>query len=301
MRKKILVFAVLTVLCLSVVLATACSGEFTELKAKDENLGNYEGLDVAEGKSAYDLVMEAYENWCNDTNYVREEYFSFAANNGSIASRNTHLIRKVVDEEIYSQEIIYGTGFDKGSCTKKYYFDGTNAYFTNVEGKKHITYDKANNLLSTTDWGTFAPFTGDIAEENRVMTEHMTTYDLTSRDNLSSKHDDTVYVADGVYYCTITIDCREEIMKTTHRAALDEFLANTGAKEEGFTCEDTTIDFAIAEIDGKMKLLIWKRNEKYSGKHASFSIPVNCQQTCLTYFTYGTAEITSDDLAGLSK
>lgn len=299
MKNKFIVLAVLAIMCFSLVFAVACGDNYTQLKAKDENLGNYEGLEVAEGLSAYDLVMEAYQNWCNDENYVRDEYFSFSA--GVFASRNTHLIRKVKGEEIYSQEIIYGTGLDSGSCTKKYYFDGSNAYFTNVAGSKHIKYDKDNNVLTTTDWGTFAPFTGDVQEENRVMTEHMTTYDLTSREYLADEHDDTVYVDEGVYYCTLTIDCSEETMKTVHRAALDEFLANTGAKEEGFTCQNTTIDFAIEKIGGKMKLVIWKRNEAYSGKHASISVTVNCKQTCLTYFTYDNAEITSDDLAGLDK
>lgn len=299
MKKRCIVFALFAVLCFSLVFAAACGGEYTELKAKDENLGNYEGLEVAEGLSAYDLVMEAYENWCNDTNYVRDERFSFSA--GVFASRNTHLIRKVKGGEIYSQEIIYGTGLDSGSCTKKYYFDGSNAYFTNVAGTKHINYDKENNVLTTTDWGTYAPFTGDVREENRVLTEHMTTYDLSSRGYLAAEHDDKVYIDDGVYYCTLTIDCSEEMMKTVHRAALDEFLANTGAKEEGFTCENTTINFAIENIGGKMKLVIWKRNEVYSGKHSAVPVTVNCQQTCLTYFTYGNAEITSDDLAGLDK
>ena len=113
MKRVILISAIVAVMVLSAVLAAAC-GEYTELKPKDENLGNHEGLEVADGMSAYDLVMEAYENWCNDTNYVREEFFSFAANDGVIATRDTHLIRKVKGDEIYSQEIIYGTGFDSG-------------------------------------------------------------------------------------------------------------------------------------------------------------------------------------------
>lgn len=301
MKRKLLLAAVVAVISLSMLFAVACGGKFNELEVADKNLGNYENLDVVEGMSAYDLVMEAYRNWCNDDNYVREEYFSFAANNGVIASRDTHMIRKVKGEEIYSQEIIYGTGFDSGSCAKKYYFDGVNAYFTNNTDKKDLTMDKKTKQLSTASWGEFAPFTGDVAEENRVLTEHMTTYDLSSRDYLAGSHDDTVYTKDGVYYCTITIDCSEEAMKTMHREALDEFLANTGAKEEGFTCENTTIDFAIRETDGKMKFLIWRRNEVYSGKHAGIAIPVNCKQTCLAYFTYGNAEITSQDLAELEK
>lgn len=301
MRKKILICIVLAVMCISLVFAVACKNEMTQLKAKDENLGNYDGLAVAEGMSAYDLVMEAYNNWIEDKNYVREEYFAFAANDGVIATRDTHLIRKVVGSEIYSQEIIYGTGLDGGSCAKKYYFDGTNAYFTNNTNKKDLSMDKDTKALSTASWGEFAPFTGDVQEENRVLTQHLTTYDLSSRDYLADEHDDRVYLSEGVYYCTLTIDCSEQMMTTVHRAAFEEFLANTGAKEEGFSCNNTTIDFAIAEVDGKMKFMIWKRNEVYSGRHASVPIKVNCQQTCLSYYTYGTAEITADDLAGLNK
>lgn len=301
MRKKILVIAVLAVMCLTLIFAVACKKDITELKARDENLGNYEGLEVAEGMSAYELVMEAYNNWIVDKNYVREEYFAFAANDGMIATRDTHMIRKVAGDEIYSQEIIYGTGLDGGSCAKKYYFDGTSAYFTNNTNKKDLAMDETTKALSTKSWGEFAPFTGDVKEENRVLTAHMTTYDLSDKNYLAAEHDDRVYLSEGVYYCTLTIDCSEEMMKTVHRAAFEEFLANTGAREEGFSCNNTTIDFAIAEIDGKMKLLIWKRNETYSGKHSAVPITVSCKQTCLAYFTYGGATITADDLAGLNK
>lgn len=49
MRKKLLIIAVLAIMSFSLIFAVACDKEFTELTAKDENLGNYEGLDVAEG------------------------------------------------------------------------------------------------------------------------------------------------------------------------------------------------------------------------------------------------------------
>ena len=104
MKNKFIVLAVLAIMCFSLVFAVACGDNYTQLKAKDENLGNYEGLEVAEGLSAYDLVMEAYQNWCNDENYVRDEYFSFSA--GVFAFRNTHLVMKVKGEGIYSPAII---------------------------------------------------------------------------------------------------------------------------------------------------------------------------------------------------
>lgn len=300
MKKIISAILLIAVIAVFAVSFVACAKEgSTDIKASDENLGNYEGLDVAEGMSAYDLIMEAYNNWINDTNYVRDETFKFQA--GNFATRDSHLVRKVVGDKIYSEEIIYGTGMDSGSCAKRYYFDGENAYNLINTNKKDLTFDKDTGKLSTSKWGDFAPFTGDVKEENRVMTEHLTTYDFSKKEYLSDKHDDKVYVKDGIYYCTMTLDCSTEMMTTVHRAALDEFLSMTGAKEEGFTIEDTTIDFAIANVDGKYKFMIWKRNEKYQGNHKDIGfIKVSCEQTCLSYYTYNTAEITAQDLLNLA-
>ena len=48
MKNKFIVLAVLAIMCFSLVFAVACGDNYTQLKAKDENLGNYEGLEVAE-------------------------------------------------------------------------------------------------------------------------------------------------------------------------------------------------------------------------------------------------------------
>ena len=66
----------------------------------------------------------------------------------------------------------------------------------------------------TSDWGEYREYEGDIAEQNRVLTEHLTTYDFSKRDYLSDKHNDTVYKVGDVYYCTMTLDCSEEMMNT---------------------------------------------------------------------------------------
>ena len=143
----------------------------------------------------------------------------------------------------------------------------------------------------TTDWGEYREYAGDVAEQNRVLTEHLTTYDFSKRDHLSDKHNDTVYKVGDVYYCTMTLDCSEEMMNTVHKAARDEFIANTGAEEEGFSIEDTTIDFAIAEIDGEYKFVAWARNEDYAGKHSLIG-EVSCTQTCYSTYSYEGYEIT---------
>ena len=165
--------------------------------------------------------------------------------------------------------------------------------------KSDIKYDASTGKFTVKNWGEFQPFYGDLQKELYELKSKITTYDIYSRDNLSPTHDDGVYMTDGVYYCTIKIDCSQDKMKTVQRAALDEFLDMLSAKEDGFEIEDTTIDFAIINVDGVYKFRIWRRHEKYSGRHSS-GIRVSCEQTCVSYYTYKNAVISSDDLLNLA-
>ena len=151
------------------------------------------------------------------------------------ATRSTDLLRKVDGQRIYSQEVILGTGQDTGTKAIRYYFDGVNAWDSENTDGGDISIDEVSGLPVTADWGEYREYEGDIAEQNRVLTEHLTTYDFSKRDYLSDKHNDTVYKVGDVYYCTMTLDCSEEMMNTVHKAARDEFIANTGAEEEGFS------------------------------------------------------------------
>ncbi|MDE6869151.1 MAG: hypothetical protein K2J75_00315 [Clostridia bacterium] len=295
MKKIICLIVALLLLSTIAFSAVACNGG-VDLQAMDKNLGNYEGKKPINGMSAFDIVMEAYDNFLKEPNYTRDEYFAFTS---SVAKRNTHLIRKIVGGKVYNQEVIYGTGFDKGTCAKRFYYDGDRASYLHNSRKSDIKYDASTGEFTVKNWGEFKPFDGDLQKELYELRDKITTYDIYSRDILSPAHNDGVYMTDGVYYCTIKIDCSESKMKTVQRAALDEFLDMLSAKEEGFEIEDTTIDFAIANIDGKYKFRAWKRHEKYSGKHST-GIKVSCEQTCISYYTYGNAVITSDDLLNLA-
>ena len=288
MKKFAILTSVLLIFVLSVFGAASCSrGSGNLFDVKDKNFGAYDESTVVEGMSAYDLVMEAYDNFVEDTNFVREEHFTFAAGKGgSLASRNTTLLRKMEGDKIYSQEVIYGTGLDKGTCATRYYFDGSQAYEINNTAKKNVSFDSKNGIFEVADWGEFAKYNGDIEEQNWLMKEKITTYDISSRDYMSkTKHTDKVYKVGNTYYCFLAIDCSYEMMTSVQREAMDEFLDTLSAEDEGFTMEDTTIDFAIEEIDGKMKFKIWRRNEKYTGKHST-GIKVSCEQTCLSYYRY---------------
>lgn len=290
-----MIIAVLLIVSQVFLIVGCANTEKVLLECNDKNFAKYTGKAV-NGMSAFDLIMEAYENVCEDRDHTREEYFYFKS---IPATRNTHLISKIVDDKVYNQEIIYGTGFDHGTCATRFYYDGENASYINNTNKRDISYKKSTKEFKVKKWGEFAPFTGDVEAKLRDYRNKITTYDIYSRDILSPTHSDKVYENDGVYYCQIKIDCSTEKMDTVQLAALNEFLELLSANREGFTVQDTTIDFAISKIDGKYKFLIWKRTEIFSGKHST-GISVSCRQEILSYYYYGNTVITSDDLLNLA-
>ena len=296
--KIVLIAVAILLIAVQVMLIGGCSKVDKDmlLQCRDKNFGDYSGKAVS-GMSAFDLVMETYKNFCVETNYVRDEYFSF---NSRVATRNTHLTRKIVDDKVYNQEVIVGSGFDKGTCAKRFYYDGSVAYDINNTKKSNSTYNKKTKEFSVKDWGKFTQFKGDLEKELKELRTKITTYDIYSRDILSPTHNDKVYEKKGVYYCQIKINCSPEKMNGVQVEARDEFLDMLSAKKEGFEIKDTTLDFAISKINGKYKFIIWKRTEIYSGKHSS-GIRVSCRQECLSYYSYGNAVITSDDLLNLAK
>lgn len=302
MKKSIIAILVLLCMSMGIFAFAGCNNDTTELSAEDPNFAKYDESTVVEG-SAYDLIWEAYQNWQANTGYIRDERFSFRAFNGpiSFATRETHLIRKMDGEQIYSQEIIIGTGQDDGSCAKKYYFDGANAYSANNTNKRNLDYDKDTDTFTTKSWGEFVAFEGDVEKENYLMKEQLTTYDFSDRSiSLSPKHNDKVYKVGDTYYVSMTLDCTLEKMRTLFRVALDDFLATTDADEEGFQMKDDKVvfDFAIKEINGQLLFTTWRRTEIYSGKYKG--ITINCEQTCLSNYKYEGYDITSEDLMNLA-
>lgn len=313
MKKLLTLFVVSVLLITSVFALVGCSDDTKVAFITDTNFAKYDESTVVEQSGAHDLIVEAYNNWIVDTNYVRDERFSFKAFNGHVdfATRETHLIRKIVDDRIYSQEIIVGTGQDKGSCAKKYYFDGTNAYESNFNSddkdfnkKKSVSYNKKTGEFAAEKWEDFVAFTGDVNQENYEMKEQLTTYNFFKKENLSPKHDDKIYKVGDTYYCSLSLNCTPEMMRTEFRVALNDFLNQTGAEEEGFKIKDDVVvfDFAIREIDGAMKFVAWRRTEIYSGKYklGIASLGIDCEQICESVYTYGNAEITSDDLQNIA-
>ena len=85
MKKFASIILILSISLSLILCAAGCGGSSggTNFEVEDKNFGNYDEANVVEGMSAFDLVTEAYANFTQDTNFVREEYFTFAAKNGS--------------------------------------------------------------------------------------------------------------------------------------------------------------------------------------------------------------------------
>lgn len=317
MKKFCIAILLVTVIVVSAFSLAGCgeTRDITQLiLIEDVNFAVYDSRDVEKDSGAHDLIVEAYNNWIESTNYVREERFSFKAFNGKIdfATRETKLTRKIVDDKIYSQEIIVGTGQDDGTCAKKYYFDGQNAYESNFNAddkdfnkRTSIKYNRETDEFTTEKWEDFVAFEGDTEEENYIYKDQLTTYNFFKKENLSPKHDDKIYKVGDTYYCSMTLNCTPEMMRTEFRVALDDFLNQTGAEEEGFAIKDDVVvfDFAIKEINGKMLFTAWRRTEVYSGKYKilASALDINCEQVCESVYTYGTAEITAEDIQNLAQ
>ena len=209
-NKRIFSFAIVIALLCAFAIGVAACGDTPTINVNDKFLGTSDSQYAVDEMSAYDLIMEAYANWCDDDGYVRREQFVFTAEifgGVVVATRSTDLLRKVdgqriysqevilgtgqdtvrkVDgQRIYSQEVILGTGQDTGTKAIRYYFDGVNAWDSENTDGADISINNTSGLPVTADWGEYREYEGDIAEQNRVLTEHLTTYDFSKRDYLS--------------------------------------------------------------------------------------------------------------------
>lgn len=77
--KRIFSFAVVIALLCAFAIGVAACGDTQTIKVNDEFLGTSDPQYAVDGMSAYDLIMEAYANWCDDDGYVRREQFVFTA------------------------------------------------------------------------------------------------------------------------------------------------------------------------------------------------------------------------------
>lgn len=279
---------------------TACKKEISSVKVDNIYLGTSDESLKVDGMSAFALFTEAYANWLEDDAYLREETLNFSVESslGVMGNRTMQSTRKIDGDRIRNFEITLGDGvISNMTMAKIYYFDGKDAYQVSTSDRKVLNFD--GDRYKVEKWGDFAPFDGDVQSENAFLADRWTVYDLSKRESLAGSHNDSVYKAGDTYYFTLTVDCSTDALKKHQPTVLSEYTANMSAPQDTYKMENTRIDVAVREIDGKLKFVEWYRSEIYSGK-ARDIMQMTCRETCYNKLSYTGYQITDDELLNLA-
>lgn len=301
MKRRVCLFLIVLTVILACAGITACKDKPKDVQSEDKYLGTSDANLLLEGMSAFELFGEAYANWLADDGYLREETLDFSVSSkflGLMGTREMQTTRKIDGDRIYNFEITKGDGVTSDMTSAKiYYYDGDKAHIVTTSDKKNM--DFGNGRFSVKEWGAFGQFDGDVQKENAFLAKRWTVYDLTQRESLAKEHNDGVYAANGNYYFTLTIDCSKEALKKYQPVLLAEYTANMSAPEDSYSMENTKIDVAVREIDGKMKFVAWYRTETYTGKARNI-METTCRETCYNKLTYTGYGITAAELPDLA-
>lgn len=296
MKKKCLlalaVCLLITAICTSLF---ACGSNIDEDYFTPTDYSGMKKATDIEYDSAFDLFLDVVETWKTDS-YLRTELFSFEARalNAVAATQSTKTYYKVADGYTYKKEVKVGTGLGKENDARKFYQDIANGTFYRVEMDDDKTNvpnkgegDEIFNVVKWDDWAVSEEDVETDTEAARVIREHLTTYIYTDREkSLSDKHDDTIYEKDGEYWFTITLDCSDTAMNSLHTAARDEIIRNTGADANKplKMDADTLLEFRVKLIDGKYRMVYYRRLESYTGYQGPAK--TSCRQFCMSTFDY---------------
>lgn len=264
----------------------------------------------ADGLSAYDVFVSAYDNYVNDRNYSFTEYFDFNAKIAAgieVATQQRKIIKKVDGDKIYENRVVVGTGEGKEHKASKFYFDGAKAYEINIDDKNIVpNKGSGEEIFKVTDYGAFSPYNGSASELETVIKEYrekICYYDFTKRDYLSDKHDDNVYKKDEVFFLTISFDSSKEAMDSFNSASRDAFISSLGIADKDRDTlkltEDSIYKMAIVKSSGKYRIIGMQLIETYEGKAKGFTAKAQNKDTFIFDYTEKAYKINSEDIAGL--
>lgn len=304
MKKKILIVIIALMLVLTLLLSLGCVSDLDNFGVP---FGDYSNLDTAEGLSAFDVMHQALQSWQTGTDYAYTESFQFQAaimGGLEVATQQAYNQVRSDGDKLFRKIVTVGTGAGQANDCEKFYFDGKKGQILKVtNNQKRVPglqgADKTAPAIFNADLSglSYQPYTDDLDLMFEPIKRHMTTYVLSSRENLSSSHDDTVYTKNDRYYFTITIKCLEESYGGVQAAAEKEILEKTGAKQGTLQWQqDSKIHFEVMKQGDTFRFAAWKREEHYSGEAESFPARVECKQSATLYFSYQESDykITSD-------
>lgn len=309
--KKILIVATIIVLCIALTATLlSCSKDRLKVNYDIDFDTAFNTYDKADGLSAYDVFVSAYDNYVNDRNYSFTEYFEFNAKivgGIEVATQQRKIIKKIDGEKIYENRVVVGTGEGKEHKANKFYYDGANAFEINIDDKNIVpNKGSGEEIFKVTDYGSYSPYKGSANELETTIKQYrekICYYDFTKRDYLSDNHDDSVYTKDNVYYLTISFDSSKEAMDSFNSASRDAFISSLGIADKDRDTlkltEDSIYKMAIVKSSGKYRIIGMQLIETYEGKAKGFTAKAQNKDTFIFDYTEKGYKINSDDIAGI--
>lgn len=309
-RKILVVLAVIVLFIVLTVTLLSCSKDRLKVNYDIDFDTAFNTYSKADGLSAYDVFVSAYDNYVNDRNYSFTEYFDFNAKivaGIEVATQQRKIIKKVDGEKVYESRVVVGTGEGKENKASKFYFDGTKAYEINIDDKKIVpNKGSGEEIFNVTDYGSFSPYKGSASELETTIKEYrekICYYDFTKREYLSDKHDDNVYIKDDIYFLTISFDSSKEAMNSFNSASRDAFISSLGIadkdKDTLKLTEDSIYKMAIVKSSGKYRIIGMQLIETYEGKAKGVTAKAQNKDTFIFNYTEKAYKINSEDIAGL--
>lgn len=309
-RKISVVIAVIVLSIVLTVTLLSCTKDRLKVNYDIDFDTAFNTYSKADGLSAYDVFVSAYDNYVNDRNYSFTEYFDFNAKIAAgieVATQQRKIIKKVDGDKIYENRVVVGTGEGKEHKASKFYFDGAKAYEINIDDKNIVpNKGSGEEIFKVTDYGAFSPYNGSASELETVIKEYrekICYYDFTKRDYLSDKHDDNVYKKDEVFFLTISFDSSKEAMDSFNSASRDAFISSLGIadkdKDTLKLTEDSIYKMAIVKSSGKYRIIGMQLIETYEGKAKGLTAKAQNKDTFIFDYTEKAYKINSEDIAGL--
>lgn len=309
-HRRILIAVVAVALCIALTVSLiSCTKDRLKVDYDIDFDTAFNTYDKADGLSAYDVFISAYNNYVNDRSYSFTEYFDFNAKaiGIEVATQQRKIIKKVDGDKIYENRVVVGTGEGKENKASKFYYDGTKAYEINIDDKNIVpNKGEGEEIFNVTDYGSFSPYTGSTSELETTIKEYrekICYYDFTKREYLSSNHDDNVYTKDNVYYLTISFDSSKEAMNSFNSASRDAFISSLGIadkdKDSLKLTEDSVYKMAIVKVSGEYRIIGMQLIETYEGTAKGFTAKAKNKDTFIFDYTEKSYKINSADIAGL--
>ena len=257
---------------------------------------------IQTGMSAYALFSEALDNYYSAEDVIFVRSLDFTAGSGVLilGTQQTIEITKFSGNSVFHQ--VTKQGYLAGASNEGYrfYFDGTNGYEYKEDSETRFPE------LGVEDWDglSYGPYQDEemTSQQKADDLRQFSSYVITE-DTLSASHDDNVYLLDGKYYISITINCMDIELNGVQAAVEESIMSGLGATAEPGSFlwrEDTVIFLEITKIGDDYFFTARNMKENYSARQSGLRVP--CTQSISGSYAYdqSVVAITDDEKMNLA-